>query len=327
LQPRMTTAQRIAIVSPATGLQVYDTTTNSNWYFDGTVWKQTASSNLYTANGTLTGNRTVTQGANTLNFTGTGNTTFTSGNVGIGTTAPFYKLDVNGEFRVIPITGSSLATVTWPAQADGTFITFLITGDGSNNRKAPLQRFQSSTSSQFIDIGLRGTNNNFVIESLNHKILTATQTGNVGIGTSSPSYNKLEINSSAVPSAITGSWARGITVTGYQPAVSAAGVGFYIENLAANSGTRVVKMVNQVSSAGNGIFSINPVSDDSNTLLGAPFNIDLSTSSVGIGTTSPTSKLQVVGLPIHANNAAAITGGLTVGAFYHNGDGILRVVF
>jgi hypothetical protein len=50
-------------------------------------------------------------------------------------------------------------------------------------------------------------------------------------------------------------------------------------------------------------------------------------NKVGIGTSAPTSKLQVVGLPIHVNNTVALQAGLTVGAFYHNGDGILRVVF
>jgi hypothetical protein len=46
---------------------------------------------------------------------------------------------------------------------------------------------------------------------------------------------------------------------------------------------------------------------------------DFSTGRVGIGTTAPTSKLQVVGLQVFANNAAAIAGGLTVGAFYRTG--------
>ena len=47
--------------------------------------------------------------------------------------------------------------------------------------------------------------------------------------------------------------------------------------------------------------------------------------NVGIATTAPTSKLHVVGLVNYADNAAALAGGLTVGAFYHTA-GVVKVV-
>jgi hypothetical protein len=70
------------------------------------------------------------------------------------------------------------------------------------------------------------------------------------------------------------------------------------------------------------------------TINNATGNVHLTLGAggrVGIGMPAPnsvpTSKLQVVGLPTHANNAAAILAGLSAGAFYHAGDGILRVVY
>lgn len=48
---------------------------------------------------------------------------------------------------------------------------------------------------------------------------------------------------------------------------------------------------------------------------------------VGIGTTTPTSKLQVIGLPTYADNATALLGNLTVGALYiRTGHGLDIVV-
>jgi hypothetical protein len=56
LTPRMTSAQRIAIAAPATGLLVYDTTLSAFLYFDGTIWRLMAYSGGWLLSGnTLTG--------------------------------------------------------------------------------------------------------------------------------------------------------------------------------------------------------------------------------------------------------------------------------
>lgn len=65
LIPRMTSVQRTAIVAPATGLKVYDTTTGSFWYYDGAVWVEIL-------NGS-TGWRLTGNAAAAANFIGTTN--------------------------------------------------------------------------------------------------------------------------------------------------------------------------------------------------------------------------------------------------------------
>ena len=46
LIPRMSTAQRTAIAAPATGLEVYDTTTGTFWYYNGTIWVEELNGNI-----------------------------------------------------------------------------------------------------------------------------------------------------------------------------------------------------------------------------------------------------------------------------------------
>lgn len=77
LIPRLSTAQRTSIVSPAEGLLVFDSTGNSFWYYDGAAWQE------------------VVAGNNTL-WKKSGNDIYNinSGNVGIGLLNPKSLLQV-----------------------------------------------------------------------------------------------------------------------------------------------------------------------------------------------------------------------------------------
>ena len=66
LAPRMTTIERTTIGTPAAGLLVYDTDTNSFWFFNGSAWTNLSASG--TLGWLLTGNTGI-NAAN--NFIGT----------------------------------------------------------------------------------------------------------------------------------------------------------------------------------------------------------------------------------------------------------------
>lgn len=87
IPPSITTTVRNAISSPVTGSTIYNTTDNKLQFYNGTAWTDAAGGdNIYTADGTLSGNRDVDLATNNLSFTngevGIGTTTFT--NVGTG---------------------------------------------------------------------------------------------------------------------------------------------------------------------------------------------------------------------------------------------------
>ncbi len=118
LVPRMTSNQRIAIATPATGLLVFDTVTTSFWYYDGTNWlslSDTDATNEYNtsvvlngttlettdAGGTISTELSGLQDVDWLKTDGTqataiGNNIYTNGNVGVGTSSPSFPIDVQG---------------------------------------------------------------------------------------------------------------------------------------------------------------------------------------------------------------------------------------
>lgn len=85
LIPRLTAAQRTAIASPANGLMVYETTTSSFWFYNGTAWSQM---------GTGGGSSQWTANSNNIYNNN-------SGNVGIGSaTGLKEKLSVKGNLFI-----------------------------------------------------------------------------------------------------------------------------------------------------------------------------------------------------------------------------------
>jgi hypothetical protein len=131
----MTTTQRMAIAPNTTtekGMQVFDTTTNSIYFWNGTAWITAVQDNIYSANGTLTGARTVTQGSNTLAFTSNvingfsvDGTTFSidaaSNKIGIKTTTPTAELEVVGTTKTtnLQITNGATAGNVLTSDASG----------------------------------------------------------------------------------------------------------------------------------------------------------------------------------------------------------------
>ncbi len=82
LPPRMTTVQRDAIASPATGLTVYNTTTNALNLYNGSAWGAVGSG----------GSSQWTTGAANVIY-------YNTANVGIGTATPAAALDVVGDIQ------------------------------------------------------------------------------------------------------------------------------------------------------------------------------------------------------------------------------------
>ena len=97
LIPRMTTAERTAIATPATGLLVFDNSFNSFWFYNGTAWGEL-----------------VTGGSSVWSLNGNNIYNNNTGNAGIGTDGPLNKLQVQGSLL---ITSPTIATNTQPTVA------------------------------------------------------------------------------------------------------------------------------------------------------------------------------------------------------------------
>ncbi|SIQ45902.1 hypothetical protein SAMN05880574_11366 [Chryseobacterium sp. RU37D] len=173
------------------------------YYFDGSVWVKlntssgsASSVNIYNSDGTLTGNRTVTQANKTLAFTGTSVNAFSvdgktlsvdaaNHRLGVGTNAPTTDLDL-----ISPVSGSAVkvalriaGTNATPTIGQGVLIGFNpnTVGGGYAHWGIGAEFFDGTTlgNADFIFKSSYGGNyiNRMIIKNLS---------GFVGIGTTSP---------------------------------------------------------------------------------------------------------------------------------------------
>jgi hypothetical protein len=270
LAPRMTAAQKVAITTPATGLLIYQTDGTAGYYYNSGTPASPVWSQLITAG---SASQWTTAGSNIY---------YNTGNVGIGTTAPTAMLQIND--------GNV---------ANGTITQFAVYGGRTNT---PSAEYANIFFGERSDGGGAGAKISALTGSTNYETALAFSTskdiggssglteamriaasGNVGIGTTAPGA-KLEIKSAA-----TGAITTLLSVNSADYGVPAAGAR--------------IKLGTQHDDGSSYITSQNPAGNTSTLQLQthSPTTAILNTGifidgygNVGIGTTTPSSKLDVI---------------------------------
>jgi hypothetical protein len=231
-----------------------------------------------------------------------------TGNIGIGTTTPLTKFHI----KRTGVNGAGLASAAIVATdgktiGDGIGLDFFGHDSGNNEQGYGSFRYSitnPTAGSEASELSITTWN-----AGANTERIKVSSTGNVGIGTTAPT-SKLDITTTVEQLRLS----YDATHSTYFQQFS--NHDFIIKPTSTGSVYfGAFAATNMARFSATGALTLN--SSDNTSFTG--------TGNVGIGTTAPTSKLQVVGLLEYATNALAITGGLTVGAFYHT-SGVVKVV-
>jgi hypothetical protein len=299
LLPRMGSSERISILpnfNTDKGLQVYDTTTNSIWYWNGALWVNSGAavtSNIYTSDGIVGINRNI--GINNfINFdTATLYIDGINNRIGIGTTAPKVGMDIvknNTELL-------NISRKVWKGSGLNVGIGFYYGGDNTELNN-PIARISAKDAWPFNYGG------DLVFSAALHSTLNdimVIKGGNsfVGIGVASPSekldiFGNLKFSNALMPAGNAGTVGQILRSSG-------PGVAPTWGSLDANN-TPNIYTNNGTIGAGRFINVTDFVNIDTNTLY-----VNGLTNRIGIGTNIPAHILHVVG-----------TAGLSTGTAWTN---------
>jgi hypothetical protein len=172
LIPRMTTAQKNAIVTPATGLMVYDTNLQGFWFYNGTAWSN------------VNGN-----GVGDWNVNGNDIYNNNSGYVGIGTSTPLARFSVDSSIMVDQANSNQgfldRSSLYFGSDKKVGIVRSFLTGSSGRNG---MGFFTNNTRRMTIDsTGQVGIGTINPLQTL-HVSGTTYLNGNVGIGSSTPDY-------------------------------------------------------------------------------------------------------------------------------------------
>lgn len=314
----MTTAQRTSFVPTGiSGMTVYDTTSQSYWYWDGTanVWREIPNTTDITQNtldqaydeGGAGAGRTITADAGAVNITGADGLTV-NGNVGIGTTGPLQKLEVIGNIS-LPSNSGNKSIYTWAASdanwrigmsASPGFTRALLTSHVqyltfANGAGQGFALGDNVTGLSAFEVGSSGNGYNAYFR------------GNVGVGTAAPTQ-KLQVNVSN----------NGVNIpifirnqNGTQTGGNGVGIGFTSEVNDANAVPKAALFHERTTNYGVGklhfLVNSDNASNTSVAMSDAKMTI-LPDGNVGIGITSPSARLQVEGTSSSASAGTFIIG-------------------
>lgn len=258
------------------GMIVYNTATAGSgatavtpgvYVWNGSQWDRaataSATSNLYTSDGTLSGNRTVSQGTNSLTFSSA------------ATTTTAQSLAANS------LTTGTAKSITANALTTGSILSVSSSNNNLNSANGLLQVANTGTSTNGVLVRMQSN-------STSGSGLTVLTNGNVGIGSVSP-QQALEVNgnllvkpnSLAINPGLLLRPTTGNSTTGYSPLI--------LQNIAGNN---VFKIQQEVGTTEGGIWFF---TDENNNGATEAHRISILRANgyVGFGVLTPTAPLQM----------------------------------